>query len=478
MKQWLAAFAITLLVFACATNPGTGRKQLMLVSEEQERAMGLQADKEVVAQYGTYADAALVEYVAGIGRDLAARSERPDLSWTFRVVDDPAVNAFALPGGYIYVTRGLLTHLSSEAQLASVLGHEIGHVTGRHSAAQMSQQQLATVGLVAGMVARPDLAERFGGLAQTGLGVLFLKFSRSDENEADELGYRYAGRAGYELREMPAVFRTLGGLSPGSDRLPGWLQTHPDPQDRVRSIEARLGAEPPPRGRVERPKYLRGIEGVAFGEDPREGFFRGTSFLHPEMRFRLDFPEGFKTSNQKTSVAALSPGEDAVVILSLAGKAPPEEAARAFSARPEIRVDALRRTRVNGLPAVEATFQAVSGQSTFAGRALFVSHEGRTFRVLGYGSPARFSAYEREIERSLSSFAPLRDQEALSVQPRRVSLVELERAMSLEEFKRLHPSTVSLETVALINQVFDGGLVGPGLVKRVTGGPTRDESNR
>jgi predicted Zn-dependent protease len=120
----------------------------------------------------------------------------------------------------------------------------------------------------------------------------------------------------------------------------------------------------------------------------------------------------------------------------------------------------------------------VSGQSTFAGRALFVSHEGRTFRVLGYGSPARFSAYEREIERSLSSFAPLRDQEALSAQPRRVSLVELERAMSLEEFKRLHPSTVSLETVALINQVFDGGLVGPGLVKRVTGGPTRDESNR
>ena len=219
---------------------------------------------------------------------------------------------------------------------------------------------------------------------------------------------------------------------------------------------------------------------MTFGEDPREGFFRGTSFLHPQMRFRLDFPQGFKTSNQKTSVAALSPGEDAVVILSLAGEGSPEEAARAFSAREEIRVDELRRTRVNGLPAAEATFQAVSGQRAFVGRALFVSHEGRTFRVLGYGSPARFPAYEREIERSLSSFAPLRDQEALSVQPRSVSLVELERAMSLEEFGRLHPSTVSLETVALINQAFDGGRVGPGLVKRVTGGPRvgRDESNR
>jgi predicted Zn-dependent protease len=435
--------------------------------------MGLQADKEVQAQYGTYADTAQSVYVAGIGKELAARSEKPDLPWTFRVVDDAAVNAFALPGGYVYVTRGLLTHLSTEAQLASVLGHEIGHVTGRHSAAQMSQQQLATVGLVAGMVARPDLAERFGGLAQSGLGVLFLKFSRDDEREADELGYRYAGRAGYELREMPAVFRTLGGLSAGSDRLPGWLTTHPDPQDRARTIEARLTAEPPPSGRVERNKYLRALAGTVFGEDPREGFFRGTTFLHPEMRFELRFPSGFRTSNQKTSVAALSPSEDAVVILTLVGTDSPEAAARALAARPEIQLTGLRRTRVNGLEAALADLRAVSNQRSFVGRVLFVAHGGRTFRLLGYASPARFPAYAREIEESLASFAPLRDPEALSVQPRRVSLVELDRALRLEEFERLHPSTVPLETVALINQVFEGGRIGPGLVKRVTGGPPR-----
>jgi predicted Zn-dependent protease len=220
----------------CARNPATGGLELMLVSESQEIAMGQQTDPAVVAQFGLYDDPSLQQYVANLGAQLAANSERPNLPWTFRVVDDPIVNAFALPGGFIYVSRGILGHFNSESQLVSVLGHEIGHVTARHSAAQMSQQQLAQLGLGVGVVLLPDLAD-YAGLAQAGLGLLFLKFGRDDERQADALGFRYLTRIGYDPREMPGVFNMLGRVSEagGGRGMPVWLSTHPDPGDREQS---------------------------------------------------------------------------------------------------------------------------------------------------------------------------------------------------------------------------------------------------
>ena len=207
------------LAAGCATNPVTGKRELALVSEAQEIAMGRDADKEVSSAYGLYPDQRLQEYVQALGTRIAAKTERPDLPWTFRVVDDAAVNAFAIPGGFIYVTRGILTHLNSEAELATILGHEIGHVTARHSVNQMSKQQLAQIGLVAGMVLSPQVA-RFGNLAQTGLGLMFLQFSRSDESQSDELGLKYMTSAGYDPREMVDVFRMLAGREPASRRRP------------------------------------------------------------------------------------------------------------------------------------------------------------------------------------------------------------------------------------------------------------------
>ncbi|HXV85129.1 MAG TPA: M48 family metallopeptidase, partial [Gemmatimonadales bacterium] len=218
---------------ACAVNPATGERQLMLVSEGQEIAMGREADPQISGQYGLYPDTALQGYVRALGQRLTAVSERPGLPWSFRVVDDPIINAFAVPGGFLYVTRGILAHFNSEAELVAVLGHEIGHVTARHSASQMSQQQLAQVGLVAGMVLAPRFQD-FAGVAQAGLGLMFLKFSRDDERQADELGLRYLVRARYDPREMPKVFAMLASVSQGEDgnRLPSWLSTHPDPVDR------------------------------------------------------------------------------------------------------------------------------------------------------------------------------------------------------------------------------------------------------
>ena len=177
----------------CAVNPATGQHQLSFISEQQEIQMGQQSDPEIVASMGLVPDQQVQSYVQQLGKRLAAASERPDLPWTFRVIDDPTVNAFAVPGGYVYVTRGLLTHITSEAQLAGVIGHEIGHVTARHSVNDMSKQQLAQIGLGVGMIVSPTLAA-LGNLAASGMQVLFLKYSRDHENQADELGVRYMTR--------------------------------------------------------------------------------------------------------------------------------------------------------------------------------------------------------------------------------------------------------------------------------------------
>src|SRR5436309_4408224 len=229
----------------CAVNPATGARQLMLISESQEIAMGRDYDQQVTASIGLYADTAWQHWTRQFGARLAATSERPNLPWTFHVVDDPVVNAFALPGGFIYVTRGILAHLNSEAELAGVVGHEIGHVTARHSASQMSKQQLAQIGLAVGSIASPEFG-RYAGVASAGLGVLFLKFSRDDESQADHLGLRYMRRAAYDPREMPHVFEMLTRVSQaeGGGRVPEWLATHPDPENRRGRIEQEIAALP------------------------------------------------------------------------------------------------------------------------------------------------------------------------------------------------------------------------------------------
>src|SRR5947199_1083653 len=263
---------------ACAVNPATGSRQLMLISESQEIAMGRDYDKQVAPSIGLYADSRLQRYIQQFGARLAATSERPNLPWSFRVVDDPVVNAFALPGGYIYVTRGILAHLNSEAELAGVVGHEIGHVTARHSVSQLSKQQLAQIGLAVGTIASPDF-ERFAGLASAGLGVLFLKYSRDAERQADDLGLRYMRRVNYDPREMPHVFEMLTRVSQaqGGGRVPEWLATHPDPENRRSRIERDIAAGPQSFAgtAVNRDSYLQRLDGLVFGTNPREGYFKG-----------------------------------------------------------------------------------------------------------------------------------------------------------------------------------------------------------
>lgn len=456
---------------ACVRNPATGKRMLSLVSKDEEIALGKQGAQDVQQSIGLLDDPKVQEYVAKVGLPMARRSERPELPWTVQAVDDPVVNAFALPGGPVFVTRGLLTHLNSEAELASVLGHEIGHITARHSVKQLSQAQLAQFGLILGSALDEDIA-KYGGLAAAGLQLLFLKYGRDDERQSDELGFRYMLESGYDVREAADVFSTLGRVSQsaGGGGLPSWLSSHPDPGERVETARARAAQAnvDPARLKEGREEYLAMLQGMAYGEDPRQGFFQGSRFLHPGLRFQFTFPQGWKTANQTQAVLAVSPKEDAMLGLAPAGKLSPQEALKAFVTQQGIQV---ADTPAAGYPQGSVYFQAQTEQGVIRGVTTFFTHAGGTLQLLGYTAAEQLPAYDDAFRATFTSFGELTDPAALGVQPARIELVKLNASMTVREFHQKHPSTIPVEEVALINGVQPGDTLPAGhTVKRVTGG--------
>lgn len=457
---------------ACARNPVTGERQFVLISEGQEIQMGQEYAVEVEKSIGLVPDSALQRYVRGIGQRLAAKSERPNLPWRFGVLDDPTPNAFALPGGPVYITRGLMALLDSEAELASVLGHEIGHITARHSVTQMSRSQLTQLGLGVGMILVPEI-QPFGNALGTGMQLLFLKYGRDDERQSDQLGFRYALSENYDVREMDDVFAALarvGEREGGGGSLPSWLSTHPAPQERIQEINARLAqTQLPPSPRLGRLDLLNHIDGLVYGENPRQGFFRDGLFLHPDLRFQLRFPRDWKTQNQPDAVVAISPRQDAIVQLTFdEGNA--TTAANRFFSQQGIQAGRTERDNINGIPAVMGYFQAQTEQGVVAGLAAFITYDDNTYRLLSYTPSRLMNSYDAAFRDIANSFARLTDASALNVKPDRIKLVRLESAMTLAQFNQRFPSTVPLDELALINQVTDttARLPAGTMVKRIT----------
>ncbi len=462
---------------ACATNPVTGKRELVLISEQQEIEMGAQSAAQVEQSIGLVPDTALQNYVNRVGLSLARNSQRPNLPWHFGVVKDATPNAFALPGGYIYVTRGLMGLMTSEAELATVLGHEIGHVTARHQVRSLTRAQLAQAGLLVGSMLSETVAQ-YGQLASTGLQLLFLKYDRNAESQADELGFGYAYRGHYDVAEMGDVFETLdryvakqtGGAGSG---LPSWLETHPSGPDRIANVNKRVAAlGDSARGlMVRRNEYLRRVDNLAYGTDPREGFFQGSRFVHPDLRFQVNFPQGWKTQNLPESVAGVSAGQDAAMQLSLDSAGSARQGMQALAAGQGIQVANQASQTFNGIPTVSGVFQAQTDQGVVTGIAEFLDYGGRTYRILAYAPSQAFPSYRPALEQALHSFAPLTDPALLGVQPRRIRLTAADRRMTLSDFNARFPSTIGVDELAIINQLPDGSaFVSAGtLVKRVLG---------
>ncbi|MCC7053277.1 MAG: M48 family metalloprotease [Gemmatimonadaceae bacterium] len=464
--------ALSVAATGCATNPATGRRELSLIPQGQEIAMGQEGAKAAAAQMGIYPDSGLQRYVSGLGLSIAKSSERPDLPWSFSVVDDPIVNAFALPGGPVFVSRGILAHMNSEAQLVSVLGHEAGHVTAKHSVSQMSKQQILQIGLIGAMVLKPEL-QQFGDVASQGLGVLFLKFSRDDEIQADELGFRYMTAKNYAPTEMAEMFKTLQRVSGGAGArgTPEWLSTHPDPGNRVEKTAQRMAAA----GRsftgstINRDVYLRRIDGMIFGEDPRAGYFQQTTFIQPTMQFRFDFPTGWRTQNSAEQVIGASAQGDAQVALTLAGNVAPQAALQKFLQQQGVRAGQVYTNPINGNTAAIGQFAAQTQDGkVLAGYVAYIQQDGITYQLLAITLQQSIQQYDGVFRNVIGSFQRVTDPRLLTVTPQRVRIVQLPSAMSLTQFNQQYPSVIPIAQLALINAMDPAQVIPAGtLVKRV-----------
>ncbi len=470
-RRATAALLLGAMLGSCAVNPVTGRRELAFVSESQEIQMGRDYSKQVAQEMGVYADPGVQSYVSTIGLRLARASERPSLPWAFTVMDDPQVNAFALPGGYIFITRGILTYMNSEAELASVVGHEIGHVTARHSVQQMTRQQLFGIGMLAGAIASDKVAQNLG-LISGAVGVLSLKYGRDDETQADGLGFRYALSDGYDVRKMVDMFRILQRVgAKAGQRIPEWQSTHPDPGNRIERTQERLARVQVPLDdkRVNRAEFLQTIDGMVYGDNPRQGFFKGPTFLHPDLAFELDFPSGWKAVNQTSSVTGLSPEQDAQVQLSLAGTEAPATSLQKFLAQEGIQAGRTSQATIHGNQAALAPFAAQSQDGgTLNGTVGFIAYNGTTYQLLGLTTQAA-ARYDAVFRAFIGSFRRLTDPAALAVKPNRIAVTRVPRAMTLAEFQQQYPSVIALEELALINGLPDGSaaLAAGESVKRV-----------
>ncbi len=457
----VAGVALALSLAGCAVNPATGKRQISFVSPSKELEMGREADPAVLAEYGLYGDSTVQQYVDSIGQRLAASSPLSGLTWHFRVLDSPVVNAFAIPGGYIYVTRGIMAYLNSEAQLAGILGHEIGHVNARHTAQQITRSDIASLGLLAGAVF-VDAFRPYSGLAQQGLGLLFLRYSRDAETQADELGIEYATRAGYDPREIPPTYQMLKRVQDraGAD-LPSFLSTHPDPGDReIRTAQLAKASAGSARRYllVNSGVYRRRINGLIWGDDPRGGYFDGNRFYHPDLAFQMIFPDGWERQNQPSAVVARNQALGAAMEVTL-------QTAQDTTLTPALYVESLRRGgKIQDAAGRSESFRdytawigsIIAGRE--GGRGTFVAgfvryRPGQFLQVLGQSRSDADQAAE-QIRASIRSIAALRDSSMLAAVPDRVQAASAPSGGSFSDVVgSLGPQALNLEQTAILNNV-------------------------
>lgn len=468
MKKIILLGLIVTLSFliSCSINPVTGQRELSLFSEEGEIALGENADKQISAQFGFYEDPELTAYVERIGNKLVPHTHRPHLTYHFAVLDTPVINAFAAPGGYIYVTRGVLALMNSEAELAVVLGHELGHVNARHSVSKMSKMILVQVGLSVGSVLSKEVAN-FSGLASTGAQLLFLKFSRDDEREADQLGINYSRSGGYNPAQMIDFFsslQALGDLS-GGHTLPGFLSTHPLTSERIKNTKALLLENDHLLEYGQKP-YFDKINNMIYGNDPRQGFVEDSRFYHPQLRFYFSFPQGWAIQNTPANVTLISEDENAAVVL-LAEQS--RESVSEYAKK--------KASSIEGHTLLNERSQTINGLASYIQSLDVSQQDNENLRVIlsclkkgeyiytfaALSAVSKFSHYESAFSSVVGSFRELTNRTYLNRQPKRISIVKANGKQTLQAIfqragmnKDLWPNFVIMNGVQL-DQIPEAG---------------------
>ncbi|HEY0676859.1 MAG TPA: M48 family metalloprotease [Chitinophagaceae bacterium] len=476
-KVFLAvSLAATVLVFNhCARNPVTGKKQVVFMSEEQEIAMGKEADPQIIAQFGLYEDSALQRFLTEKGKQMAAISHRPNLDYQFRVVNSEVINAFAVPGGYVYFTRGIMAHFNNEAEMAGVLGHEIGHITARHSVAQQRNQILGQLGIIAGIIINPKLGQ-FAEAASQGVGLLLLKFGRDAERQSDELGVEYSTKINYDAQQMSTFFQTLQrqGEKSGSNELPGFLSTHPDPGERTVTV-AKLATEWKQKLNVTNPQvnrdsYLRRIEGLVYGEDPREGYLENNVFYHPVLRFQFATPANWAYLNSPQSVQMAPKDGKALMFLTLGRGKSVEEAANAILQQYKLQAVDSRKVQVNGLEALAMIADQVQEQGTLRTLSYLIKYGENIYLILGVSALPDFPNYESYFINTMQSFRELNDASKINKKPQRIRIQTVRQGGNLGQVLRsFNMPENKLEELSLLNGMKLTDMVTQGMLIKVLG---------
>jgi len=417
--------------------------------------MGASYDKDVSNDYGIYDDNNLNNYINYVGQKLVKQVHRKNLNYHFKVLDAAEVNAFAVPGGYIYITRGLLAYLNNEAQLAAVLGHELGHVNARHSAKQMTNSMLGQFGLLAGTIAVPEL-QNYQEVISSGVQLLFLKFSRSDEVQADHLGVVYSSKAGYDSFEMAKFFETLERLEPkSSGKLPEWASTHPNPDNRIDNVERDTlqirSTLPIPKSEyaVLKEQFIKNIDGMTFGDDPREGFYEDGYFYHPVLKFKFIVPDGFKVQNSKSKVLITPQQKDSVIVFHLTNGRDLDSAINQFRLNRSIKVYSYSNVIINNLKAVKVVSSLVQNKMLLV--SYFIQKGDKIYQFDSF-----YKNFPERYQFIPMSFSALFDPHKLDRKPKRIKVIMTTFHGSLKKhlakFNINDPKDV--DKIALLNGIY------------------------
>lgn len=425
---------LLLLAAACSVNPATGEKQFTaLMPPAQEARTGAAEHEKIAAAYGLLPkNDPLPRHIAGIGAKIAAGAERRDVPYRFFVLDSPVVNAFALPGGYIYVSRGLLALANGEDETAAVLAHETAHITARHAAERYSQGALASIGAAALEAALGSPAA--GRAASLGSGLYLTAYSREQESQADELGLRYLARAGYDPGAMARFLKTMDRHAKLEARLAGKTQdgidffaTHPQTGDRVvRAADLARAYPPAANGGDTRDTWLSAVDGLTYGDSAEQGFVRGRDFYHPAAGFTFRAPEGFMIVNRPGEVIAAAADGTVAVFDSAPGPGGADPLAYLTQQwmRGESVADAAAMD-INGMKAATASFPGtVDGKPSLIRLAAIAWTDKLFFRFQAAVPRTADAAQQERVDSMIASLRRLSAQEKSTVRPLRIKIVE------------------------------------------------------
>ena len=463
-RSMVVSLGLCLAVWAtlagCAINPVSGRPELMMVSVEQEKKLGADAAKDIEAQMGLLDDAGLTAYLKALGQRLAKESPRQDVTYEFHVADQIEPNAFALPGGYVYVTRGLLALTNSEDELAGVVGHEIGHVAARHSVEKISKQGPFAVvfGIASGLtgLVSPMVGNLIGGIGNITQGLLFSPYSRSQETEADRIGQDMAGKAGWDPAGISAFLATLERnveLVTKGEVQHSFFDSHPATPDRVaKTREHAKDVTRAPRDPISpsRDAFLARLDGLVVGQRAANGVVQGSRFIHPDSNFLIEFPEKWHIENSPGKIVAGPQGGDSAVAVSVVaeGNDPLAGAMAVERSTKSPIVDKTRTMTINGLPGAETDLNADGKLHILL---TWIAHGGLIYQIAGIAPAKRFDDLRPTFKTAAHSFRPLSADERNAVKEKRILLVRARAEETIEALAARSNSAWTKEKIAVAN---------------------------